>query len=226
MSELFLDFISFFFCFLNSVCLGLAAYFVIFSKKKLKEEDILYFLFWFFGFLMFFVMAVALGLASTNQNLSHFLVYIYLYLMGIHAVFLLLYLIKKTIKNHFINLITRILIGVILAFYIFYFTPNTKLILERPLGYHFEFPGGKIMIFFSSIIVAIASFLMILVIIDQFKKGMASFEDLSGFYSDYAILIYLLMTLPKSLYTLPVTWFLDIFFLLIPYLVHLKYHRS
>jgi hypothetical protein len=208
----------------SSIIIGLClAYstFLVVRAKNLTQKDFWYALFWFFGTLWWFFTGFGLLFWREYRWFAEILMLISWVWIGFHMLAGLFYLLSKLTKKILIHLIFGAILFPGLVYYLFFLVPKIKQVKGVPYIYYNvpgAIPHGYFLGGFIVLLVGFGFFILW----QDFKKKKISLEDLSEFYSFYAIIFYGAISLPFVLY-LQTGWILKIFYLLIPYLVYLGY---
>jgi hypothetical protein len=206
--------------FVISICCALAAYFLYSPKRKLSQEEAFYLLFWVFGSLWWLTTSFVLGLKPFFPEISGKLLYLSGVWLGFHIIFAPFYIVAKITKRFWIKAICGISLLLFLGYYLFYFLPKMKPLQEVPYPYY-NVPGNIPHGYFMGAFVLVFSGFALYLIWLDWRTGKISLGNLAPFYKFYAGVIYGAISLPKVLYVLKTSWFLDIFYLFIPYLMYL-----
>lgn len=202
----------------------LTAYLFATKRKKFTLSDKFFFIFWILSVISFIIIGVLLT-AFYYFNLSLEGAYLFIvlvwFLFFFQGFFILLYCLSRITFKKWIYWLSGFFSLIFLVYVTFLILNHGEIILKYGEPY-LIFPGQSAIIYLIGFLALSLILFYFFIIWRDIKLGLISWRNLSLFYLHYSIIVLGAITFIRIFYFFPYPYIIQIFYLLIPYLVYLS----
>jgi uncharacterized membrane protein SirB2 len=205
-----------------AACCAYSVY-IISKIKKPSLEDAYYSVFWFSGTLWWLFNGLALVFWQIFPDFSRTIIFFGGVWLGIHFASAPLYILSRITRRKVFHIIFAGLSIILFFLYYFFFLMQTQEAIDRSYVYY-NVPGNIPHGYIFGLLMGFFVLICLLVLWRDWKKGKINLNNLSPFYSFYAIILYGAISLPSVLYV-RTGILLSGFYIFVPYLIYLSYAK-
>lgn len=221
-----IDLIGCIICLFNTVCFSFAAYFTFSFKAKRRKENITLALLWTSVAIYFFVHSLVILTLPFSFKLSSGLLYISYFFLFLQVTLGALYVIIQATKKPWLRTLAAISLLSLLGILAFYFLTQSSPTITEAGEPYLDISGGFPIGYIAAFLAVIIFVMAVALLWRDFRAGAISWHDLHLFYGWYALVLYISISLIRALHFLPYPWYIEVFYIFVPYLMYLSRRES